>query len=269
MTDGLQEDTPGFWVSQASSAVSYPEDGHATCRDIEDESFWFEHRNDCITTVVRRFPPPGPVVDIGAGNGVVARAIQREGHPVVVLEPGEQGAREAYGRGLRPVIAASLADARFRRAVIAAAGLFDVVEHVEDDVAFLRDLSSAMQPGGRLYLTVPAYKGLWSVEDVTAGHWRRYTAPGLRKTLQSAGFEVEYDTFFFSFLVAPIFVMRAIPSALRLRRATPDIRPAEHRRPGGPAGRVLDALCRRERKALRDGRISFGSSLLMVAKLPS
>ena len=52
-------------------AVSYPEEGNEACFQIEDQSFLFRHRNDCIRELVRKFPPngKGPIFDVGGGNG--------------------------------------------------------------------------------------------------------------------------------------------------------------------------------------------------------
>jgi hypothetical protein len=52
--------------------------------------------------------------------------------------------------------------------------LMDVLEHVEDDRAFLADLIALARPGAHILITVPAGPQLWSRHDVTAGHLRRY-----------------------------------------------------------------------------------------------
>src|SRR5215813_1634544 len=91
---------PGFWVANASSPVSYPEDGNAECRSVEDSSFWFAHRNACIVEVMKRFPPSGLILDIGGGNGFVSLALEKAGWEVALIEPGIQGAINAKARGL-------------------------------------------------------------------------------------------------------------------------------------------------------------------------
>ena len=40
-------------------AISYPEEENEACFQIEDQSFWFRHRNDCIRELVRNFLPKG------------------------------------------------------------------------------------------------------------------------------------------------------------------------------------------------------------------
>ena len=60
-------------------------------------------------------------------------------------------------------------------------GAFDVIEHIEDDRAVLREMHRAAVPGGGILLTVPQHPFLWSEFDRQARHVRRYTAPELRE----------------------------------------------------------------------------------------
>ena len=70
---GLSADNHGIWTSSHSAELSYPEADNALCFELEDGSYWFEHRNDCITALVRKFPPAGCILDVGGGNGYVTR----------------------------------------------------------------------------------------------------------------------------------------------------------------------------------------------------
>jgi SAM-dependent methyltransferase len=258
----------GIWFSRNRSAVSYPEHGNDICFEIEDGSFWFRHRNSCLLEAMRRFPPNGVFFDIGGGNGYVALAIQDAGWPVVLVEPGERGARNARRRGLTHVVCSTFEDAGFVERGMPAAGAFDVVEHVADDVAFLQSIGRTLAPGGRLYLTVPAFQSLWSQEDDDAGHYRRYTVSSLRRTIERAGLEVEYATYFFSFLPLPILIMRSLPYRIGIRLAPAELERAraQHRSPRG-SGPLLKRLTDRELTVIRSGRtLRFGGSCLAIAK---
>jgi hypothetical protein len=177
----LKKCPEGYWTAGDSDAVSFPVNGHDACYSVEENSFWFRHRNAVITATLQRFPPRGAVFDIGGGNGYVA--------------------------------------AGFAPQTLPAVGLFDVLEHVEDDRAFLRDLHSVMKPSGRIYITVPAYQALWSLDDDQAGHYRRYSRKQLAALLERAGFTVEYLTHFFWLLPVPILPFRTIPSRIGTRRS--------------------------------------------------
>jgi SAM-dependent methyltransferase len=262
----LHQHPGGYWLADASRSVSYPEDGNAACFAIEDGSFWFQHRNAVVTEAIRGFPPNTPFFDIGGGNGYVAKGLEAADLSVVLIEPGPAGALNAVQRGVKHVVCATLEDAKFLPGSIPSAGLFDVLEHIEDDIGFLRNLGSLLRTGGRVYLTVPAFNLLWSDEDVEAGHYRRYTAASLSKCLASAGFRVEYTTYFFSLLPIPVFLLRSIPSFLGMRKdASVDDYRSEHSM-GGITGAVMNRSFASELKRIhRKKFIPVGGSCLAVA----
>ncbi len=270
----LQQDAEGIWRAGPGAAVSYPEHGHAACLQVEDSSFWFRHRNRCIVAAAGRHlgATDGPIFDVGGGNGFVARGLQEAGFKVVLVEPGPQGARNARRRGLPHVICATTESCGFEPRSLPAIGLFDVVEHIEGDVAFLSSLAGALVAGGRVLLTVPAHGWLWSGEDVAAGHFRRYTQASITAALRRAGFRVDYITGIFRPLIVPILMMRAVPFRLGLRpsgaRAVSTAR--EHGVDDGPMARAIAFTLAGEVKAVAKGRsIAHGASILVVASLPA
>jgi SAM-dependent methyltransferase len=68
---------------------------------------------------------------------------------------------------------------------------FNAFEHIEDDVAVLRNVYSLLVPGGTIGLVVPAHPCLHGRFDDLIGHWRRYTLKSMREKLEQAGFTVE------------------------------------------------------------------------------
>jgi SAM-dependent methyltransferase len=64
---------------------------------------------------------------------------------------------------------------------------FEVLEHIGDDRAALREWLPLVRPGGHLLLSVPADPHRFGASDVLAGHYRRYTAGDLRERLDEAG----------------------------------------------------------------------------------
>lgn len=257
----------GIWFSKNRSAVSYPASGNDACYAIEDGSFWFQHRNRCILGSMRAYPPPGTLFDVGGGNGFVALAVQRSGCDTVLVEPGFAGAVNARRRGLTKVICSTVEDADFAARSLPAIGIFDVLEHTENDVEFLRRLRDLALPNGRLYVTVPTYRWLWSSDDVFAGHFRRYTLSSLVATVARAGFEVEFASYIFAMLPLPIFLVRTLPSRLQVRDvAKTHGGTREHRAPIG-LRKVLEKFFAWERIAIElQLSIPFGSSCLLVAK---
>ncbi|NTU72075.1 MAG: class I SAM-dependent methyltransferase [Coriobacteriia bacterium] len=268
-TTSLAKHPDGYWVTKGASAdVSYPDDGHDIYFTVEDDSFWFRHRNKVVAAVIGRFEPPGVLFDVGGGNGHAAAALQAAGREVVLVEPMAEGARNARARGVENVICATLAEAGLADGSLPAVGLFDVLEHLEDDAGLLSRVREKMRDDGRLYVAVPSYPGLWSAEDAFIGHYRRYTARSLNAVLESSGFEVEYRSYFFWALPVPILVSRTIPTALGLRGSPSQGTTArDHAVGGGVAARAAERMLAAELPAIRAGRsVPFGGSCLAVAR---
>jgi SAM-dependent methyltransferase len=265
----LRQDERGIWFAESNGPVSYPAQGHATCFAVEDSSFWFAHRNRCIVAAVRKHPPNGPIFDVGGGNGFVARALLDAGCEVVLVEPAAEGALNARARGLPQVVCATLDAAGFAPRTLPAAGLFDVIEHIEDDVAFLRRLAGLVKPGGHLYATVPAHAALWSDEDVRAGHFRRYASAEFAERVREAGFDVIFSTLFFRPLPLAIFLMRTLPYRIGLKRNATVLEDAarDHGARGGALVALLQRALKPEVRNIKRGkRSSFGASILLVGR---
>jgi trans-aconitate methyltransferase len=99
--------------------------------------------------------------------------------------------------------------------------LMDVLEHIEDDGGFLRDLRSRpiLGPATQLIVTVPAYQSLFSSHDVFLKHFRRYTNRQLRERLEGAGLRVLDIGYFFASLL-PVRVAAVIAERLSPPAAT-------------------------------------------------
>jgi SAM-dependent methyltransferase len=265
---GLVRDEAGLWVAATRPALSYPADGNERCFLVEDRSYWFRHRNACILAAMRRHPPAGPVLDVGGGNGYVTRGMIDAGFPAVLLEPGPAGAFNAkVRRGIPEVVCATLEEAGIPENSLDAAGLFDVLEHIEDDRGLLAALHARLKPGGLLYLTVPAQGALWSASDVRAGHFRRYR-PAQLEALFDGAFDLRCLAGFFRALVVPILAFRAIPFRLGLARRG-SVLPAarEHGVQGGGSVRLVERLLAGELRRIEAGTAGrWGASLLCVAR---
>ncbi len=68
---------------------------------------------------------------------------------------------------------------------------FDVLEHIEEDNAALREWRRVMKQDGSIVITVPAYQWLWTEHDVSLMHFRRYTRPHLRETVAANELRVQ------------------------------------------------------------------------------
>lgn len=66
----------------------------------------------------------------------------------------------------------------------------NVLEHIKDDIAALRNMHSLLIDNGTLILLVPHYKCLYGTVDEADLHYRRYNKEALRRKLTGVGFKI-------------------------------------------------------------------------------
>ncbi len=82
--------------------------------------------------------------------------------------------------------------------------LLDVLEHVEDDAAFLAGIANRyLAGGGRVMITVPAFQSIYGRHDVKLGHYRRYSLRGLESLVRSGGLRILSSGYLFASLLLP------------------------------------------------------------------
>lgn len=259
----------GIYFSKLKTNISYPEEGNNDFFKIEDNSFWFEHRNNIIVEAVKKYSEEKILFDIGGGNGFVSKAIENSGVEVALIEPGINGCLNAKKRNLKNIICSTLQDSEINENSIPNIGLFDVVEHIEDDLSFLKTVNIFLKPKGLVFITVPAYNMLWSNEDKDAGHYRRYTKKTIKKVLENSGFTVKYSTYIFSFLLLPIFLTRTLPSFLGLNKQSKEIsnHKKSHNITSSYVKKTVDLILDNELiKITRGKKIIAGSSVFIIAE---
>lgn len=258
----------GIWFAKNKNAISYPSEGNSVCYQVEDKSFWFRHRSNCIVELLIRFPPKNTFVEIGSGNGFVTKCIEEAGFETIAVEPGIDGAFNSKRRGLTNVICATLESADFHAGSFGAIGLFDVIEHIEDTLPFLKSVHLILEENGLLFVTVPAYNFLWSLDDIYGGHFRRYTNRQLDRQLGLAGFQTLYATYIFQWLPLPIFLMRTVPHYMGIKQKVNELNKVERDHvQKGIIDKLLARSFNREVAKIKKGKsVPFGGSCLSVAK---
>ena len=267
--DLFDEEEGVYFPKSTDGSLSYPDEGNNICFDIEDESFWFNHRNRIISLAVAQHPPEDKIIfDVGGGNGCVSSALQNRGFCPVLFEPGLAGAKNAKKRNLKNVFCSVFNTDVVNEHSVGAIGLFDVIEHIEDDTAFLQQMHTTLKKDGLVYLTVPAYDFLWSAEDEYSGHYRRYTLEQLCHVLDSAGFDVVYATYFFWFIPVPAFLLRKIFSGKKtgVEEMTPERLKKGHVLPSYLAAVINTMLSLDSFVISRGKKLPFGGSILVTAK---
>ena len=231
---------------------------------IEETHWWFAGRRriisgfveDICSTLEKR---PPHILDVGCGTGanleLLARYGEAEGVDVspealaFCRERGLQNVRQGEAEHL------PYADASFDLVT----GL-DVVEHLDDDVAGLREIRRVLRPGGRALLFVPAFMFLWGVQDDISHHRRRYTLKELTETVSAAGLEVERATYANITFFFPVLFGRLL---MRLTGFRPT---SENNLTVGFLNRPLGSILGAEQLLLRHVALPFGVSAICVAR---
>lgn len=239
--------------------------------DVEERHWWYRGRRAVLDAVLDGLDPlptaggagEARILDAGCGSGRNMALLARRG-AVSGIELASQSLEVAQARGLGPVLPGSLDDPLpFGDDSFDLAVALDVLEHVADDGAALRELARVVAPGGRLLVTVPQYGWLWGEHDVLAHHHRRYTRRTLLGRAADAGLQPERVTAFNAILLAPIALARLVQRARRRAQPASDLA----RTPQGAVNAALERLLRAEAALLRRGRdLPAGVSLLAVLR---
>ncbi|MDP1850196.1 MAG: methyltransferase domain-containing protein [Solirubrobacteraceae bacterium] len=239
--------------------------------DVEERHWWYRGRRAVLDAVLDGLDPlptaggagEARILDAGCGSGRNMALLARRG-AVSGIELASQSLEVAQARGLGPVLPGSLDDPLpFGDDSFDLAVALDVLEHVADDGAALRELARVVAPGGRLLVTVPQYGWLWGEHDVLAHHHRRYTRRTLLGRAADAGLQPERVTAFNAILLAPIALARLVQRARRRAQPASDLA----RTPHGAVNAALERLLRAEAALLRRGRdLPAGVSLLAVLR---
>jgi ubiquinone/menaquinone biosynthesis C-methylase UbiE len=245
---------------------------YAIMHRVEETHWWFAGRRRIIKSFLARLcrdvnvesskkggKRPLKILDVGCGTGANLEMLSQFGEAEGVdvsnealsfcrergLENVKQGAAEALPYG----------DSSFDLVT----GL-DLVEHLDDDVAGLKEMRRVLRPRGQALVFVPAFMFLWGVQDDISHHRRRYTLDQLKRVVRRAGFEVERASYVNISFFAPILTGRLLMRAFRLRPES------ENNITIGFLNGVLGKLLGAESLALRYLNFPFGVSIICVAR---
>ncbi len=267
IVDGI----PSF-VDQNTSMDSFDASAFEFLFGMEERHFWHVGRREIILDALRTEVlnvAKSRMLEVGCGNGSVLGYLKQNG---VSIEGGDiflEGLRFCRRRVPSAVLYHIDLMALLFRNEFDVIGIFDVLEHVDDDERALVEIRQALKPGGKLILTVPAHEWLWSAFDVTSHHKRRYSKRELVGRLERTGFDVNKASFYVFFLFPVLAAIRLLGNIWRgTRRAD-----RNNRTPSYPelqtvplVNEVLLGLLRLERLLLRHTGLPCGASLLVVAQ---
>jgi SAM-dependent methyltransferase len=230
--------------------------------ELEDAHWWFAGRRAVIWALLRRAGAPsgGQLLDAGCGTGRNLLEFGRLGTAVGV-DPSPEAIAFCRRRGIDGATEGRIEALQFADGSFDVILATDVLEHLRDDRAGLRELRRVAASGAMLLCTVPAYGWLWSPHDDEHHHFRRYTLGLLRARLREGGWRPLTWSYFNTMLLPPIAAVR-----LLARRRDGDAARSDLRITPSVLNRPLAAPMQLEAALIERGvRLPAGVSLGVVS----
>ena len=261
LEDGFELYSPDFAKGGGGFKASY----FSELARLEAQNFWFRSRNQLIVWALNKYCKDfQSLLEIGCGTGFVLSGVSKAFPGSTLLGSEIFTAGLGYAAARLPSVKFIQMDARnipFRDE-FDVIGAFDVLEHIEDDIAVLREVRAALRENGFLFITVPQHGWLWSPVDEYACHVRRYSVSELHQKLESIGFEVVRSTSFVSFLLPAMLLSR-----IKQRHTQSSIDPADELKLSRGLNAFLYKVMQAEIGLIKKSiNLPIGGSRLVVAK---
>lgn len=233
---------------------------------IESAHWWFIAKRQFLLFALKRWKKDTHglySLDVGCGTGAVMNMLKEKGFDVAGVDMSPLAISFSEKKGLSPVLGDATAlpfDDNYFDVVTA----LDVVEHVENDSAAVKEMYRVLKPGGIAVISVPAHMWLWSYHDVSLHHFRRYGYKEFRSLVQETG-TTPY--------VSPIHmtILPIVTSVRMIRKLLGKTQHASDVKETHPLiTHVFGVVYAIERTLLRlFGRLPFGTSYIAVIEKPS
>ena len=228
---------------------------------VEDTHWWYVGRRRIIQSLVEKtLNTPNPkILDVGCGTGANLKMLAAFGKAEGVdISP--QAVDFCHERGLDSVKLGAIEQLPYENDSFELVTALDVIEHLDDDVAGLREMRRVLRRDGRILVFVPAFMFLWGVQDDVSNHRRRYTLPSLLKAVEEAGFAVEWSSYANISFFLPVLMVRSVMRWLGLRADT------EYGINISLLNGPFSSLFAAERLVFKRGTLPFGVSAVCIAR---
>jgi SAM-dependent methyltransferase len=232
---------------------------------VEDKHWWFVGRRAILESFLRQIQSslvtqhsPLRILDVGCGTGANLEMLSQFGDPEGV-DISDDALEFCDKKGLKAQkgLAEQLP---FDDEIFDITTALDVVEHLDNDIAGLKEMFRVTKKGGYSLIFVPAFMWLWGVQDDISNHRTRYTKRQIVDRLKKAGYSIERATYANWTFFTPILAGRT------LMRLT-GIKPESENNVNIPAlNGIFGKLFSAESFWLKRFSFPIGVSIIVVAK---
>jgi ubiquinone/menaquinone biosynthesis C-methylase UbiE len=180
---------------------------------LEENHWWYVGRRKLFSRLIGTLGVSNdqPVLDVGTSSGTNLRMLREIGFSDVTgLDFSEEAIRFCAEKGLGTVRQGDITEMPFPDQSFSLVLATDIIEHVDDDLKALKEVSRVLRPGRTALITVPAFPSLWGFQDDVSLHKRRYRMAPLLQQIRAAGLEPRQRFHFNYLLFAPIWSARQI-----------------------------------------------------------
>lgn len=168
-----------------------------------ERHYWNSARNQIIYRwLLQCGGESGPMLEIGCGRGIVVEYLRARGLDCFGVEAASIAPLASVGAFVKTGITHASLNATFRQSIDTIL-LFDVIEHIPNEVAFINSIRATFPNLKRVIVTVPARMELWSNYDEYNGHFRRYSIQTLTQLSDKLHISSPKISYFFHSLYMP------------------------------------------------------------------
>jgi len=186
---------------------------------IEAFHWWFSGRRRLLRLFLASFNLPKNflAIEVGCGTGANLRILRSMGLIGIGLDKSVYPLSLIKDKESYSLLAGDLNQLPFKPESVGVIIAMDILEHLGNDTQGIKESYQVLRKGGLLFLTVPAFKSLWGIQDNLSGHKRRYTKTEVVSKLIEAGYKILKVSYFNFFLFFPILLGRRMISLVGLK----------------------------------------------------
>lgn len=262
-----------YSYQDAKNYINYPDSGFELSDEDAGNSFWVKSRNRLFKKIVfsnALRKNKTKFLEIGCGTGAFIKEIVQNKNLQIT-------GSEIYIKGLK-IAKNNLPQVEFIQYDASAGYInkkynliasFDVLEHIDDDIAALLNINQMLKEKGRFVISVPQYMFLWSKLDELVMHKRRYSKKELIAKLKESGFNIVFSTSFLFTLFPLMFLQRLFDKEGKEQDLKKSEKHALEKRTKFPSilNHMLDFFMRIDEFFISIGiSLPFGGTLIVIAE---
>lgn len=189
---------------------------------LEADHWWFKAKREFLKVALNKYTKQlGQALDVGCGTGAVLKMLEQAGWQARGVDMSPDAIKYCEAKNLSVNIGfadkINFPDDTFDLVIAS-----DVLEHLENDAAAVKEIRRVLKPGGIFIVTVPAHQFLFSYHDAALHHFRRYSKNDFKKLL-SGQLKIIKVSWVHSLILLPAILLRLISKFLKRPGSRSDV----------------------------------------------